>query len=68
MGSAEASIDVHLQEGRVLFEFPTGPNSTPNAEDVLYSETSTASGDITIFQKVMSYNSKITSPGRQVFA
>jgi hypothetical protein len=63
MGSAEASINVHLQEGRQLIEFPTGPDSTPKAEDVLYSETTTASGDITLFQKVMSYNSKITQPG-----
>jgi hypothetical protein len=63
MGSAEAFINVHLQEGRQLIEFPTGPDSTPKAEDVLYSETSTASGEITLFQKVMSYNSKITQPG-----
>ncbi len=63
MGSADAFINVHLQEGRQLIEFPTGPDGTPKAEDVLYSETSTARGEITLFQKVMSYNSKITQPG-----
>ncbi|MBP1929012.1 hypothetical protein J2741_001559 [Methanolinea mesophila] len=65
MGSAEAYIDVHVQEGRSLYGEP-GPGIEPlypKAEDLVYSETTTASGDITLFQKVMNYNSKITSPG-----
>ncbi len=57
MGSARASIDVHAQEGRILFT---------KSEDLVYSETSTASGDITLFEKVMSYNSKITAPGESL--
>jgi hypothetical protein len=56
MGSAEAYINVHVQEGRSL----------DKAEDLVYSETTTASGDITLFQKVMSYNSKITAPGWEI--
>jgi hypothetical protein len=69
MGSAKASIDVHVQEARTyltLGDPPIEPNLDPKAEDLLYSETSTASGDITLFQKVMGYNSKITAPGQLV--
>ncbi|MBP1929014.1 hypothetical protein J2741_001561 [Methanolinea mesophila] len=58
MGSAEASIEVHAQESRLGFD---------KAEDLVYSETTTASGDITLFQKVMNYNSKITGPGYRIF-
>jgi hypothetical protein len=67
MGSAEAFINVHIQEERAFVQeieaLGQGELSNPKAEDVVYSETTTASGDITIFQKVMSYNSKITEPG-----
>jgi hypothetical protein len=59
-GSAEAYLDAHIQEGRVM----TGiPPVAPKAEDVVYSELTTVSGDITLFQKVMGYTSKITAPG-----
>jgi hypothetical protein len=57
MGSAEAFMNVHVQEAR---------SRDLKAEDLVYSETTTASGDITLFQKVMSYNSKITAPGQVV--
>ena len=60
MGSAEAYINVHLQEGRVLTGIAT---EDPKSEDLVYSEITTASGDITLFQKVLGYTSKITSPG-----
>ncbi|MBP1928957.1 hypothetical protein J2741_001504 [Methanolinea mesophila] len=59
-GSAEAFLDAHIQEGRVM----TGiPPVAPKAEDIVYSELTTVSGDITLFQKVMGYTSTITSPG-----
>ena len=58
MGSAEAYIDVHVQEARSY-----NYEDYLKAEDLVYSETTTSSGDITIFQKVMGYNSKITAPG-----
>jgi hypothetical protein len=64
-GSARASIDVHVQEARLLNEAnPSDINAiNPKAEDLVYSEISTASGDITLFQKAMDYNSKITGQG-----
>ncbi|MBP1929013.1 hypothetical protein J2741_001560 [Methanolinea mesophila] len=66
MGSAEASIDVHAQEGRIHLSFPVPGIHDPKAEDLVYSETTTASGDISLFQKVMSYNSKITGTGTSI--
>jgi hypothetical protein len=69
MGSADAYIDVHVQEARG-FTPVTGLgqdlSANPKAEDLVYSETTTASGDITLFEKVMSYNSKITAPGQLI--
>jgi hypothetical protein len=64
LGSAEAFIDVHVQEGRMT-ELSESEESffNPKAEDLVYSETTSASGDITQFQKVMGYNSRITAPG-----
>ena len=70
MGSAEAYIDVHVQEAR-LHDQTQEENAAarnPKSEDLLYSETSTASGDITLFQKVMDYSSKITAPGTWIRA
>ncbi|MBP1929010.1 hypothetical protein J2741_001557 [Methanolinea mesophila] len=58
MGSAESYIDVHVQEARYYSAM-----EDVKAEDLVYSETSTASGEITLFQKVMSYTSRITAPG-----
>jgi hypothetical protein len=60
MGSAEAYINVHVQEGRTLTGTPT---EDPKSEELVYSELTTASGDITLFQKAMGYTSKITAPG-----
>jgi hypothetical protein len=75
MGSADAYINVHVQEGRgTLLVFDGAGDGLgqddgrifvdPKAEDLTYSEDSTASGEITLFQKAMSYNSKLTGgPG-----
>jgi len=49
MGSADAYIDAHIQEART--------DDGSKAEDVAYSEMSTAAGDITLFQKVIGYQS-----------
>jgi hypothetical protein len=51
MGSATAYINAHLQEAREYEGL--------KAEDVAYSETTTASGDITLFEKVIGYQSGI---------
>jgi hypothetical protein len=66
MGSAESYIDVHIQEGRLLI-YSEVPSYHLKAEDLVYSETTTASGDITVFQKVLGYSSKITAPGQPLF-
>jgi hypothetical protein len=47
MGSVDAYVNAHIQEARV----------NAKAEDLSYSETSTAAGDITLFQKVIGYQS-----------
>ena len=49
MGSATAYINAHLQEAREYEGL--------KAEDVAYSETSSATGDITVFSKVIEYQS-----------
>ena len=65
--SADAYINVHAQEGRGRIVLVTGlgdgPFVDPKAEDLVYSEDTTAAGDITLFQKMMSYNSKLSGPG-----
>jgi hypothetical protein len=38
-------------------------DTSQKADDLVYSETTTASGDITLFQKAMGYTSRITEPG-----
>jgi hypothetical protein len=55
-GSASAGIGVHIQEGGGLY---TVLNVT-KAEDLSYSESTTASGDITLFSKKSSYTSLVT--------
>ncbi len=62
-GSAESFINVHIQEGHNFrsTEYPLYHNK---AEDLVYSETTTASGDITLFQKVLGYDSEITALGQ----
>ncbi len=63
MGSADAYINVHVQEAREgIFVIDDGATGPTKAEDVAYSEMSTAAGDITLFQKVMGYNSKVRGP------
>ena len=63
MGSATAYINVHIQEGRVGHGItaiqgpPLGYMYDPKAEDLVYSEVSTASGEISLFDKVISYQS-----------
>jgi hypothetical protein len=64
MGSATAYINVHIQEGRQGYNArvgalggPLGYIADPKAEDLVYSEVSTASGEISLFQKVMNYQS-----------
>ena len=51
-GSTSAYIKAHIQEAR--------GNGTAKAEDLVYSETSSASGRITAFNKLMSYSSQVT--------
>jgi hypothetical protein len=47
MGSVDAYVNAHIQEARV----------NAKAEDLSYSEYSSAAGDITLFQKVIGYQS-----------
>jgi hypothetical protein len=49
IGSTSAYIKAHIQEARV--------NGTAKAEDLTYSETSSAQGTITAFTKVIAYQS-----------
>jgi hypothetical protein len=53
-GSALGYIKAHIQEAR--------GNGTGKAEDLVYSETSSVTGRITAFNKLMSYSSQVTSP------
>ena len=63
-GSAEAFIDVHIQEAKgINISSPDLTTLNQKGEDLTYSETTTASGDITLFQKAMGYTSRITEPG-----
>jgi hypothetical protein len=57
-GSTMAYIKVHVQEGR--------GNGTAKAEDLSYSETSSAIGRITAFNKLMSYSSQLTGSSTNV--
>ena len=61
MGSANAYMNVHIQEARAISYHEEAP--ILKAEDLVYSESTTASGEITLFQKVMNYKSQITAPG-----
>ena len=58
-GTANAYMNVHIQEGG------SGPLMVTEyelykAEDLVYSVSGTATGDVTLFEKVMNYHSKIT--------
>jgi hypothetical protein len=70
MGSASAFINTHIQEGRTEFvttfplhvldeDFSIDLYADGKGEDVAYSELSTASGDVTLFSKAMSYQSGV---------
>ena len=70
MGSASAFINTHIQEGRANFyttlpihvldeDYSVDLYSVGKAEDAVYSELTTASGDISLFSKVMSYQSGV---------
>ncbi len=61
MGSATAYMNVHIQEARAVTYNDEDP--ILKAEDLVYTESTTASGEITLFQKVMNYKSQITAPG-----
>ncbi len=65
-GSAKAFMNAHIQEARndlgIQFS-PSDPAGADKSEDLTYAETSTASGAISIFQKSMSYQSKVTGSG-----
>jgi hypothetical protein len=69
-GSARASLEVHVQEAHLFNQTnPVDPLTlNPKGEDLVYSETTTASGDISLFQKVMDYTSKITAPGEWIYS
>ena len=56
IGSASAEINVHIQEGGDVYKVL----NVTRAEDLSYSELTTASGDITLFSKKTSYNSRVT--------
>ena len=65
-GTASAYMDSHVQEARaILYRLP-GTNyedyEYPKAEDLVYSELTTATGEITLFQKTMNYKSQFTGP------
>ncbi len=53
-GSAMAYLKAHVQESRDCFAC--------KAEDLTYSETASARGSITAFNKEMSYSSQVTGP------
>ncbi len=67
-GSASAYMNAHMQEGRVFLQYGRGNNyddyQYPKAEDMVYSELTTATGEITLFQKTMSYKSQLTGVGK----
>lgn len=65
-GSASVSMQAHVQESRNVIESytpHTGWTVTyPQSSDIVYSEQTTASGIIDLFQKDMYYTSKFTGP------
>ena len=65
-GTASAYMNVHDQEGRVIIETLPGEEyddyQYPKAEDLVYSELTTATGEISLFRKTMNYKSQFTGP------
>jgi hypothetical protein len=62
-GSASADIKVHVQEGGELYNIL----NVTKEEDLSYSESTTASGDITLFSKKTGYTSLLTGPSAVYF-
>jgi hypothetical protein len=70
-GSATAYINAHIQEGReIILDGDEEDYSSwhyPKAEDLAYSESTTVSGEITLFSKDLNYLGKVTgNAGRLV--
>ncbi len=67
VGSSSAYMNVHLQEGRVVIRESMFGFLYPKAEDLVYSEMTTTTGEITLFDKAMNYKSQFTGPaGRYI--
>ncbi len=65
-GTVSAYMNAHVQEARVIIAEEVGQEEYefqyPKAEDLVYSELTTATGEITLFQKTMNYKSQFTGP------
>jgi hypothetical protein len=61
LGSANAYLNIHLQEARGI-----NVTNESKSEDLVYSEDTTASGEISLFSKAMSYTSKLTGLGPEI--
>ena len=61
LGSADAYLNIHLQEARGINVI-----NESKSEDLVYSEDTTASGEISLFSKAMSYTSKLTGLGPEI--
>jgi hypothetical protein len=61
-GSTMAYLKTHVQEGRdyYYFDLPGGVWAPVKAEDLTYSESSSAQGTITTFNKEFGYSSQVT--------
>ncbi len=67
-GSASAFMNAHIQEARgiIVDEELYSYYEAPKAEDLVYSELTTATGEITLFEKTMNYKSQFTGPAGYV--
>ena len=61
-GSASAYINVHIQEAGGIYNI----GDIRKAEDLSYSESTTANGDISLFSKDMQFSSLVTQAGQVV--
>jgi hypothetical protein len=62
VGSASAYMNSHIQEGRVVVREGVFTFQYEKAEDLVYSEMTTTTGEIMLFDKVMNYKSQFTGP------
>lgn len=60
-GASMAYLKAHVQEGRDYWYTATQPEIAPKAEDLTYSESASALGTISAFNKQLGYSSQITS-------